>query len=199
MDRVFLYKIMDIDIKFMRFVLNIASVWQLSTATLLHTFSGMSALPALANPLNHLMGDSYTLNWQAIYLVGTLIVALLIAYESIVLKKNLGKLPQSTLFSVSSILETVWLMVSVVAIYYGGFSSIAKVVPFAYILYSIFGWIYGFYLLKDQADNIKDVDDMSMPIKYMDYSLSFSLVITVTSIAIFINMLMNGVIAFNLA
>ena len=71
--------------------------------------------------------------------------------------------------------------------------------PFAYILYSIFGWIYGFYLLKDQADNIKDVDDMSMPIKYMDYSLSFSLVITVTSIAIFINMLMNGVIAFNLA
>jgi len=44
-----------------------------------------------------------------------------------------------------------------------------------------------------------DVDDMSMPIKYMDYSLSFSLVITVTSIAIFINMLMNGVIAFNLA
>ena len=190
---------MGIDIKFMRFVLNIASVWQLSTSTLLHTFSGMSALPALANPLNHLMGDSYTLNWQAIYLVGTLIVALLIAYESIVLKKNLGKLPQSTLFSVSSILETVWLMVSVVAIYYGGFSSIAKVVPFAYILYSIFGWIYGFYLLKDQADNIKDVDDMSMPIKYMDYSLSFSLVITVTSIAIFINMLMNGVIAFNLA
>lgn len=53
---------MGIDIKFMRFVLNIASVWQLSTATLLHTFSGMSALPALANPLNHLMGDSYTLN-----------------------------------------------------------------------------------------------------------------------------------------
>ena len=113
----------------MRFVLNIASVWQLSTATFLHTFSGMSSLPALANPLNHLMGDSYTLNWQAIYLVGTLIVALLIAYESIVLKKNLGKLPQSTLFSVSSILETVWLMVSVVAVYYGGFSSIAKVVP----------------------------------------------------------------------
>ena len=90
-------------------------------------------------------------------------------------------------------------MVSVVAVYYGGFSSIAKVVPFAYILYSIFGWIYGFYLLKDQAGDIKDVDDMSMPIKYMDYSLSFSLVITVTSIAIFINMLMNGVIAFNVA
>ena len=190
---------MGIDIKFMRFVLNIASVWQLSTATFLPAFSGMSSLPALANPLNHLMGDSYTLNWQAIYLVGTLIVALLIAYESIVLKKNLGKLPQSTLFSVSSILETVWLMVSVVAVYYGGFSSIAKVVPFAYILYSIFGWIYGFYLLKDQAGDIKDVDDMSMPIKYMDYSLSFSLVITVTSIAIFINMLMNGVIAFDLA
>jgi len=186
---------MGIDIKFMRFVLNIASVWQLSTATFLHTFSGMSSLPALANPLNHLMGDSYTLNWQAIYLVGTLIVALLIAYESIVLKKNLGKLPQSTLFSVSSILETVWLMVSVVAVYYGAFSSIAKVVPFAYILYRI----YGFYLLKDQAGDIKDVNDMSMPIKYMDYSLSFSLVITVTSIAIFIHMLMNGVIAFNLA
>ena len=90
-------------------------------------------------------------------------------------------------------------MVSVVAVYYGEFISIAKVVPFAYILYSIFGWIYGFYLLKDQAGDIKDVDDMSMPIKYMDYSLSFSLVITVTSIAIFINMLMNGVIAFNLA
>lgn len=181
----------------MRFVLNIVSVWQLSTATFLNSFTAFTTLPALANPLFGLSSSDYILNWQAVFLVGTLIVALLIAYESIVLKKNLGRLPQSTLFSISSILETVWLLVSVAAVYYGHFSPIVKVVPIAYIIYSIFGWIYGFYLLKDQATEIKDVDNMSMPIKYMDYSLSFSLVITLTSLAIFINMIVNGVIAFS--
>lgn len=183
----------------MRFVLNIFSVWQLPPSTFITSFNAFVTLPALANPLSGLSSANYVLNWQAVYLVGTLIIALLIAYESIVLKRNFGKLPQSTLFSISSILETVWLLVSVAAVYYGKFSPIAKVVPIAYILYSIFGWLYGFYLLKDQAADIKDVDEMSMPIKYMDYSLSFSLVITLTSLAIFINMVVTGIIAFTVA
>lgn len=182
----------------MRFVLNIASVWQLSTTTFLNDISPFFTLPTLANPLNKFSDAGYDVNWQAVYLLGTLIVAMLIAYESIVLKKNFGKLPQSTLFSISSILETVWLLVSVAAVYYGHFSPIAKVVPIAYLIYSVFGWIYGFYLLKDQATDIKDVDEMSMPVKYMDYSLSFSLVITITTIAIVINMLVKGIIVFTM-
>ena len=89
-------------------------------------------------------------------------------------------------------------MISTTAIYYGHFIGLSKVVPMAYIIYSIFGWLYGFYLLRGQAQTIEEVEDMTMPTKYMDYSLSFSLVIMITSIAVFMDMLRQGMIVLSI-
>ena len=182
----------------MRFILNIVLFWQSSAAFFSQGLLSFFAIPSFANPFNALSSAGYIPNWQAMYLGGTLIVGALIAYESIVLKKNAGKLPESTLFSISSILETAWLLVSTAAIYYGHFIGLSKVVPMAYIIYSIFGWLYGFYLLRGQAQTIEEVEDKTMPTKYMDYSLSFSLVIMITSIAVFMDMLRQGMIVLSI-
>lgn len=137
-----------------------------------------------------------SVSWEAVYLVATAIIGLLIAYESVLLKKNAGKLPDSMLFNISSILETLWFMVSAVILYFANFSTLPKSVAVAYILYGIGGWIYSFYLLKDQDIDIDELDEVAMPAKYMDYSLSFSAVILPTCLAFLGFLYSQGKFAF---
>ncbi|MFW2177081.1 MULTISPECIES: hypothetical protein [unclassified Moraxella] len=134
----------------------------------------------------------YTPSWQALYVAGTVIVGLFISYESLLLKRYQGKMPDSSLFHFSSMLETVWSIVSIAVLYFADFSPLFKVVPVAYILYSLFGWLYGFYLLKDTDIDIDDIENIQMPSKYMDYSLSFSMVIILTSLSILTKSYLSG-------
>lgn len=134
-------------------------------------------------------------SWQAMYLIGTTIVGILILYEAIILKRYQGKLPNKFLFNVSSILETAWFFVSITALYYAKFATLVKVVPVAYTIYSVFGWFYTFYLLKDQfadAQSTDDIDEVIVPPAYVNYSLSFSLVIIATSLCFLLGLLYYG-------
>lgn len=136
------------------------------------------ALPSdIATLLPIATGNVY---WEGVYLVASLIVGGLIAYQALVLKRMQGKLPTTVAFNLASICETVWLMVSSIILYFVNLSLLPKVIAVAYLLYGIMGWIYSFYLLKDEDVDLIDIEDMIMPNKYMDYSLSFSLIISLS-------------------
>ncbi len=91
------------------------------------------------------------------------------------LKRNAGKLPKSTLFQFSSLLDTAWFFVSVVMLYAIDFAPLAITVPAAYGIYTTFGWVYGTRLLKLRG--IPDsADDLVVPPKYIAYSQSFALI-----------------------
>lgn len=102
-------------------------------------------------------------------------VALLIWLEGQMLKKSAGKLPESKLFHISSLLDTVWFFISVVAFYYFDLNPLALAVPAAYGIYTVFGWVYGTRLLKRQGmpDSPKE---LVIPNKYIAYSQSFALI-----------------------
>lgn len=149
--------------------------------------------PDLSSRLN-------SISWEALYLVGTFIVGLLIAYQAILLKRNAGKMPEATSFHLSSLLETAWMLVSAAILYFANFSTLPKVIVVAYMLYGIFGWLYSFYLLKDEAfdiDSFSDIENVAMPAKYMDYSLAFSCVIAPISLLFLAQLYRTG--AFYLA
>ena len=122
------------------------------------------------------------ISWEAVYLVATAIIGLLIAYEAWALKKNAGKLPTTFLFNISSIIETLWMVITGAFLYFGHFSTLPKVIAVAYIIYGVFGWLYSFYLLKDQDLVTHDIENIKMPAKFMDYSFSFSWVIIIASL-----------------
>lgn len=138
-----------------------------------------------------MMATFSQINWIVVYLIGLIITAILIGYHAVVTMQHKGRTPKKVIFTLTSLLEGSWLLVSGALLYYGDFNQniqsakvfqILKVVPMAYIIYCIFGWAYGLYLLKDEAENIKDVDDIAMPDAYLHYSKAFSLVIILTAI-----------------
>lgn len=138
------------------------------------------AFPLAADMLKYFESFSHRVSWEAIYLASTAVIGCLIFYAARLLKQRQGKLPSNLLFNISSILETTWFIISGLVVYFAHFSTLPKAIAVAYIIYSIFGWLYGFYLLKDQDLDLTTTKaiDIHMPVKYMDYSLAFSLVIT---------------------
>ncbi|MGP9519157.1 hypothetical protein [Psychrobacter sp. AOP7-C1-14] len=112
---------------------------------------------------------------QFVYITLSAVVAVLIWIEGEMLKQTDGKLPQSKFFKVSSLLDTLWFFISVVALYVIDLTPLAIAVPAAYGIYTTFGWIYGTKLLKRKGipDSPKD---LVIPPKYIAYSQSFSLV-----------------------
>lgn len=115
------------------------------------------------------------LNPQFAYIVGSAVVAVLIWIEGEMLKSNKGQLPKSSLFQISSLLDTAWFFVSVVMLYVIDLTPLAVAVPAAYGIYTVFGWIYGTRLLK--LKGLPDSpEDLVVPVKYIAYSQSFALI-----------------------
>lgn len=145
--------------------------------------SATTTFPLAANPNIFSLLNSNSMSWPALYITGTLIIAALICYESISLKRHHGKLPATKLLQIASILEIVWLPISAAVLYYGNLLPVIKTIPVAYIGYSIFGWLYGFYLLKEEDLDVDNVEDIEMPMQYMDYTLAFAIVMMLTCLA----------------
>lgn len=127
------------------------------------------------------------MNWIEIYLALSLPVAGLVAYESVVLYKNKGKLAEDSWIQIISLLDLVWLVVSGFALYYLDLNLFEKVVPSLFIIYNVFGWGYSTYLLKDQLDmdNIDKISDITIPKAYIDYSMSFALLTILLILTLF--------------
>ncbi|WP_227429878.1 hypothetical protein [Psychrobacter sp. I-STPA6b] len=119
-----------------------------------------------------------SLDWltpEFAYIFLSAVIAMLIWTESMMLKKTAGKLPKSTFFHISSILDTVWFFVSLWVLYAFNLQSLALAVPVAYSIYTIFGWIYGTKLIRKKG--VPDSpEDLVIPMRYVAYSQSFSLI-----------------------
>lgn len=117
-------------------------------------------------------------NWltpQFVYVALSAVVAVLIWIEGEMLKTTDGKLPQSPLFKFSSLLDTAWFFISVMMLYVIDLTPLAVTVPATYGIYTVFGWVYGTRLLRRKGipDSAKD---LVIPVKYIAYSQSFSLI-----------------------
>ena len=112
---------------------------------------------------------------QFAYIFLSALVAILIWIEGGMLKQTGGKLPKSSLFQISSLLDTAWFFVSVVILYIVDLTPLAVAVPAAYGIYTVFGWVYGTRLLRRRG--IPDSpEDLVVPPKYIAYSQSFALI-----------------------
>ena len=98
------------------------------------------------------------------------------------------------MLGIGSLLEGVWLLVSGLVLYYANFLPMINAIPAAYILYSVFGWLYGFYLLKDQVNTSHDVEDITLPPAYLSYSLAFAFTIVPTAIILLIRLWQMGLV-----
>jgi|GEM_PF-330932 len=112
-----------------------------------------------------------------LYILASLIIAILIWVESAWVARNGGKIPQNNLFAVISILTSSWLIVSGLALYFLEFDGVLMSVPVVYGVYSLLGWIKGAKLIGDDLPD--DPKEIVLPSKYLTYSQSFALVFAV--------------------
>ena len=113
------------------------------------------------------------LNPPSIYIALSALVALLIWTEGEMLKQTAGKLPKSKFFHLSSIIDTLWLFVSIGVVYWLDFKSIEMAVPVAYWIYTLAGWVYGSRLMKRRGMP-KTPEDLVIPKPYIAFSQSFA-------------------------
>lgn len=135
-------------------------------------------------------------SWETVYLIGLFIVAVLIGIQAKVTLAHQGKTPKATLFALTGLLEGIWLLISGLALYYGDFISVIRAAPMAYIIYCVFGWGYGLYLLQGEAADIKNIDDIVMPDAYLVYCMAFSIVAALLSVVLLLGMIQFGYITF---
>ena len=110
---------------------------------------------------------------EKFYVVASFLVAICVWLEAQMLLKNSGKLPQKSIFAMIGLLTSVWLLISVAALYFLEFDRFSISVPVVYIIYSVMGWVYSTILMKGQEipNNPKD---FVIPTQYLMYSKSFA-------------------------
>lgn len=109
-----------------------------------------------------------------LYILASLVVAVLIWAESALIIKNGGKLPESSTFTIISIITSSWLIISGVALYFLEFDGVMMTVPIIYGLYSVMGWFKGVKLMENDVPD--DPRDIVLPAKYLTYTQGFAVV-----------------------
>ena len=126
-----------------------------------------------------------------LYVACSLVIAVLIWIESAMLEGNGGKFPEHSTFGVISLLTSVWLVISGLALYFLELGRFAVSVPIVYAIYSVAGWVYGARLMKDVAIP-DDPRDMVVPLSYLSYSRGFAVAFAVLCVFV----LMSPYLAF---
>lgn len=114
------------------------------------------------------------INWQSAYVAGSMVVAVAIWIENIMLKRHDGKLPETPIFYVLSALDSLWVLVSCVAVYFLDFNSIVMSVPVVYILYTVGSWVYVIRTMNE-GDMPTSPDDIVFTHGYLSFCQSFAL------------------------
>ncbi len=120
---------------------------------------------------------------EILYIAFSAIVAIIIWLEGQTLKATKGKMPESTWFHLGSLIDTMWFFISLACLYYLSFQSIAICVPIAYVIYSLFGWIYGTSLISKEGIP-ETPEDLVIPLPYVAYNQSFALIYFVLCVGV---------------
>lgn len=125
--------------------------------------------------VNNISGFFHSLSdLSVLYVLASFVVAILIWTESTLIAKNAGKLPESTIFAIISIITSSWLIISAMALYFLEFHGVAISVPVVYGVYSVLSWIKGARLMGDDLPD--DPKDIVLPANYLSYTQAFALV-----------------------
>ncbi len=110
-----------------------------------------------------------------IYLWASLAVALMIIIENGLLRRHGGRLPNTPVLMVISMVTSIWGFVVPAAMYFLPIDGLMRAVPVTYIVYVFATLVYSFRLVrgKDLPDNPNDI---IMPSAYMNFCQSFGIV-----------------------
>ncbi len=121
--------------------------------------------------------------WSLLYVLFSLIVAIFTWIRADLIMKKQGKSLNGGFFQFMSVVCSLWIFISMAALYFLDFSRYAISIPVVYIIYRVGGLIYSSQLLKEE-DLPTNIDDFVIPNKYLIYSKSFALTFTLLCVCV---------------
>lgn len=114
-----------------------------------------------------------------LYVLASTFIAVGIVIQNWLLRKNQGKLPDTTFFYLLSLLESCWAVVSGLALYFLDFDNLTICVPVSYLVYTVFGFFHASNTIdfKDNSNTMPtSLDDIVIGHRHINFCQSFGLV-----------------------
>lgn len=115
-------------------------------------------------------------SFEEIYIVLSAVVALGIWVEMVLIRRNDGKMPNSSVFHMLSLLDSLWVTVSVGVLYFLEFDALAITVPVGYIVNAVLSWIYAARIMGSKETLPSSPDEIVFDGRYLSFCQSFALV-----------------------
>lgn len=112
-----------------------------------------------------------------LYLEVSFFIGLVIVVDGLLLVKNEGAMVPGSMNSVTTAIEFLWAIVTVVTLFKLSFSELQIIVPALYLAHNMAGWGYGFWL--EYKDPIDDKSIIYVPLWYAKYGMHFGVIFTV--------------------
>ena len=113
-------------------------------------------------------------------------IGLVVIIDGYLLIKSHGVMKLGTLSSITTGVEFLWAIASVIALFQYDFNKAQLLVPVVYLIHNILGWLYGFWLeFKSPTENIKEI---FAPVWYAKLSVIFGVTFTILCAFILLQM-----------
>lgn len=113
---------------------------------------------------------------ELLYLIASALVAVGIWVQIVILRKNAGKMPESSIFYILSLIDSAWVLVSGLALYFLDFDKFAISVPVVYGIYTVLGFFYAAHTMGEQETLPSSPDEIEFDGRYLNFCQSFALV-----------------------
>lgn len=118
---------------------------------------------------------------QLYFMISVLIGVIVIA-DSLFLFKAKGIYKNNKTLSVTTGIEFIWAVISIIALFNVNFSQWQLLIPSLYVIHNIFGWAYGVYLISKSPESLEDLTQLVVPMWYVKFCVSYGIIFTLLCI-----------------
>ncbi len=117
------------------------------------------------------------------YIVGGILIGLVVTLDGALLLHRNGLATGSKVVAITSFIEFVWAIVSVIALFTLQFSRVEILSPVLFVSHNVFGWAYGLFLARKSffSEN-QEFAPLELPIWYVVFGLTVGVVYTLVNI-----------------
>ena len=114
----------------------------------------------------------------ALYLFCSILVGFLIFVDGMILLKQKGRLNGNLILIVTTTIEFLWVIVSIISLLYLEFMSWYAFIPFGYLCYNIIGWKVGQQIVSEMGNPEDALWSMVIPRWWINFGVIFGLIFT---------------------
>ncbi|ELP6759761.1 hypothetical protein [Vibrio vulnificus] len=117
-----------------------------------------------------------------VYLGISVIVGLVVIYDGYLVIKNSGVIKVGQFSIVTTTIEFLWTIVSIVALFNLEFQNWQRLIPVFYVTHNVLGWAYGVWLVAQNPT--EQSGQTTVPMWYAKFGFNFGVVFTLSSLLV---------------